>query len=86
MKKNQFNKSKNGLSRIAAVEKADNGEYKNATNEFTEAIHINPNDAGSYFTRATLKVRIGDIKGARQDFKMCEIYHRNINSEYYPLV
>ncbi len=85
-KQNKFYKSRNGLSNISAIEKADSGKYKNAINEFTEAIHTNPNDTGSYFARATLRVRIGDIEGARQDFKMCEICHHKISSEYYPLV
>ncbi len=74
------------LSNISAVEKADSGDYKDAINEFTDVIRINPNDANSYFARATARVRTGDIEGARQDFKMCEICQRKINSEYYPLV
>ncbi len=86
MQEHQFNKSKNGSRNISAIDKADSGEYKNAINEFTEAIRINPNNAGLYFARATVRVRIGDIEGARQDFDMCEICHRKINSEYYPLV
>ena len=88
MKQNKFYKSRNGLNNISAVERADSGEYKNAINEFTEAIRINPNDAGSYFARATVRVRIGDIEGARQDFKMCEICHRFTNSKAadYPIV
>jgi tetratricopeptide (TPR) repeat protein len=85
-KQNKFYKNRNVLSNLSAIEKADSGEYKNAINEFTEAIHFNPNDAGSYFARATLRVRIGDIEGARQDFKMCEICHRKISPECYPLV
>ena len=86
MQEHQFNKSKNGSRNISAIDKADSGEYKNAINEFTEAIRINPNDAGSYFARATLKVRIGDIEGARQDFIMCENCHRNSNFKDYPIV
>ncbi len=87
-KQNKFYKSRNVLSHISAVEKADSGEYKIAINEFTEAIRINPNDAGLYFARATVRVRIGDIEGARQDFKMCEICHRFTNSKAadYPIV
>lgn len=86
IQKNQFKKSKNGINSVSAVEKADSGEYKNAINEFTEAIRINPNDAGSYFARATLKVRIGDTEGARLDFIMCENCHRNSNFKDYPIV
>jgi tetratricopeptide (TPR) repeat protein len=88
MQKNQSDKHKQGLGCISAVEKADSGEYDDAIDEFTEAIRINPNDAKSYFARATLKVRIGDIEGARKDFMMCENYHHIANSklEDYPLV
>lgn len=86
MHKKQHDKNINVSGRILGFEKSDNGEYKNAINEFTEAIHINPNDAGSYFARATLKVRIGDIEGARQDFKICENCHRKSNFKDYPLV
>jgi uncharacterized Zn finger protein (UPF0148 family) len=87
-KQNKFNKSRNCLNNISAVERADSGEYKNAINEFTEAICINPNNAGLYFARATVRVRIGDIEGARQDFDMCEICHRfnNSKAEDYPIV
>ncbi|GMR25043.1 MAG: hypothetical protein BMS9Abin39_0318 [Ignavibacteria bacterium] len=73
---------------ISGIEKADSGEYEDAIREFTEAIGLNPMDAKSYFNRATLKVRIGDLKGAREDFKMAENCHRNMNSkiEEYPLL
>lgn len=88
MQQNKFNKNKNGLSSISAVEKADIGEYENAIDEFTEIISLNPKDANSYFARATVKVKIGDIEGARLDFKMSEMCHRtsNLGFENYPLV
>ena len=79
---------KNGVSKISAIEKADNGDYENAIVEFTRLIRINPNDTGSYFARATIRVRIGDIEGALHDFKMCEISDRKKKSIFdnYPLV
>lgn len=85
---NQLNKNKNGVSKISAIEKADNGDYENAIVEFTRLILINPNDTGSYFARATIRVSIGDIEGSLQDFKMCEIsdLKNNSNFENYPLV
>jgi tetratricopeptide (TPR) repeat protein len=87
-KQNKFYKGRNVLSNISAIEKADSGEYKNAINEFTEAIHFNPNNAGLYFARATIRVKMGDIEGAREDFKMSENVDRknNSNFENYPLV
>jgi tetratricopeptide (TPR) repeat protein len=88
MQQNQSRKNKNELSRISAVEKADNGDYQKAIDEFNELIRLNPKDANSYFARATLKVRIGDIEGARSDFVMSEMCHRtnNLSFENYPVV
>jgi hypothetical protein len=88
LQQNQFNKNKKDFSRVSAILKADNSDYENAINEFTEIISLNPDDANSYFARATLKVRLGDIEGARLDFKMSEMCHRtsNFGFENYPLV
>lgn len=88
MQQNESRKNKKELSCISAVEKADNGDYQKAINEFNELIRLNPKDANSYFTRATLKVRIGDIEGARSDFVMSEMCHRasNLTSQNYPVV
>lgn len=88
MQQNKSRKNKNDLSSISAVEKADNGDYQKAIDEFSELVRLNPKDANSYFARATVRVRMGDIEGARKDFKMSEKYHRNAHpkSEDYPLV
>ena len=88
IQQNQSRKNKNELSYISAVEKADNGDYQKAINEFNELILLNPKDANSYFERAALKVRTGDIKGARLDFEMSEKCHRasNLTSPNYPVV
>jgi len=53
---------------IIGVEKADAGEIEVAIRYFTEAIEIDPTDPKAYFNRATLRVKIGDIQGARSDF------------------
>ena len=53
---------------IIGVEKADLGELEIAIRYFTEAIEIDPGDPKAYFNRATLRVRLGDIQGARDDF------------------
>jgi Flp pilus assembly protein TadD len=79
----------NVFHNISGIEKADNGEYEDAIREFTKAIEFNPMDEKSYFHRATLKVRLGDLEGAREDFKMAEDYcHRKLNPKYeeYPLL
>ena len=88
VQQNQSRKNKNELSYISAVEKADIGDYQKAIDEFSELIRLNPKDANSYFARATAKVRIGDIEGARLDFEMSEMCHRtsNLTSKNYPVV
>jgi len=57
---------------IIGVEKADLGEIDVAIRYFTEAIAVNPDDPRAYFNRATLRVKIGDIKGARSDFLLAK--------------
>ena len=76
------------LNNILVIDKADNGNYEEAINDFDKIIRLDPNDASSYFARATLKVRLGDIEGARQDFKMSELCERkeDTESKYYPIV
>ena len=57
---------------IIGVENADQGEIEIAIRYFTGAIAITPNDPRAYFNRATLKVKIGDIQGARSDFILAQ--------------
>jgi len=74
---------------ISGSEKTESGEYEDAIREFTKAIGLDPMDEKSYFHRATLKVRLGDLEGARADFKMAENCCRgkiNPNYEEYPLL
>lgn len=76
------------LNNISIIEKADSGNYEEAIDDFDKIIRLNPDDANSYFARATLKVRLDDIEGARQDFKMSELCRRKEDtaSKNYPLV
>jgi len=88
MLQNQFDKHTQDFGSISGVEKADSGEYDDAINEFTKVLSQNPKDANAYFSRATLKVDIGDIKGARRDFEMSEkCHHENkLDLAEYPLL
>jgi tetratricopeptide (TPR) repeat protein len=54
------------------VKKADVGMYKEAAEYFTKAIELEPEDSLSYFNRATVKINLGDIPGARIDFALSE--------------
>lgn len=76
------------IHNVLGVEKADKGRYEDAFKAFTRAIELNSKDADAYFNRATLKVRIGDIKGASLDFKMSENCHRDSGFKFvnYPLL
>jgi Flp pilus assembly protein TadD len=90
VKPQQSSVGKNGknLNRLNIIEKADSGDYEGAINDCNEMIRLNPNDAKSYFARATFKVRLGDIDGARKDFKMSALCRGkgNTSFENYPLV
>ncbi|HSP88733.1 MAG TPA: tetratricopeptide repeat protein [Ignavibacteriaceae bacterium] len=84
----QFNDQKQITHNILGVENGDKGRYKDAFYEFTKAIELNPKDANAYFNRATLKVQLGDIKGASSDFKMSEKCHHDSGFKFlnYPLL
>lgn len=87
--KSGVNEGNQVFHNISGIEKADSGEYEDAIREFTKAIGLNPMDEKSYFHRATLKVRLGDLEGARADFKMAENCCRhktNQKFEEYPLL
>ncbi len=56
------------------VKKADVGMFKEAAEYFTKAIELAPEDSLSYFNRATVKINLGDIPGARIDFALSESY------------
>ena len=47
---------------------ADAGKFKEAAECFTKAIELAPKDSLSFFNRATVKINIGDILGARVRF------------------
>lgn len=50
------------------VKKADECKFKEALEFFTKAIELMPEDSLAYFNRATVKMSIGDIPGAKLDF------------------
>ncbi len=65
---------------ITGVSKADLGHYHEALTYFSKAIEIDPDNFISYFNRASIKMKLGDIEGARIDFKKSEV----LNSiDYY---
>lgn len=57
---------------VDGVEKADLGDYHKALQYFNKAIEIDPKNFISYFNRASIKMNLGDIKGAICDFHKSE--------------
>ncbi len=70
------------------MNKSNKRKNVDVINCLIKVIELNPNDAISFFNRATLKVRIGDIEGARRDFEMSENCHSDNNYKFedYPLL
>jgi tetratricopeptide (TPR) repeat protein len=56
------------------IKKTDIGKFKEAVEFFTKAIELQPQDSVSYFNRATVKIDLGDIPGARLDFALSESF------------
>lgn len=47
---------------------ADEGKLYKALDNFNKAIKANPQNHIAYYNRATIKIDLGDIEGARKDF------------------
>ncbi|MBK6912627.1 MAG: tetratricopeptide repeat protein [Ignavibacteriales bacterium] len=65
---------------IIGVNQADNRNYKDALELFTEAIKLNPNDSVAFFNRASIEMQLGLYKEARKDFK--ESAKLELNSDF----
>lgn len=57
---------------IFGVREADRGNYRKALKYFNRAIQEDPNNAISYFNRASIKMTLGDVDGAIVDFRLSE--------------
>lgn len=75
----RLNKVDNLFYNTEGVKKADDGKFKEAAEYFTKAIELVPEDSLSYFNRATVKINLGDILGARLDFALSESFQLSIN-------
>lgn len=47
---------------------ADEGNYVEALRYFNRAIEIDPYNATAYFNKGTVKVKLGDLTGSKNDF------------------
>ncbi|GAA6616709.1 tetratricopeptide repeat protein [Scytonema sp. NUACC26] len=52
----------------AFIVMAERGNKKEALNQFTEALRLNPNNANAYYNRGFVRHELGDDKGALEDF------------------
>ena len=57
---------------VDGVNQADLGKYDEALEYFTKAIEEDPKNFISYFNRASIRMHLGDIKGAINDFHKSE--------------
>lgn len=53
---------------IMGISLADEGNLEAALENFDKAIETNPANHIAYFNRATIKIDLGDLDGARNDF------------------
>lgn len=64
--------SDNYVDNINGVNNADLGKYSEALKYFSKAIEDDPTNFVSYFNRASIKMIMGDIEGARKDFNKAQ--------------
>jgi Tfp pilus assembly protein PilF len=58
---------------VMGISMADEGNLTAALDNFNKAIETNPNNHIAYFNRATIKIDLGDLDGARDDFTRFDI-------------
>jgi tetratricopeptide (TPR) repeat protein len=66
---------------IKGANKADDGQLKEALENFDKAIELNPDYAIALFNRATIKADLGDLRGAKEDFCRAKNIESELNSE-----
>ena len=47
---------------------ADEGNLNEALENYNKAIEVNPENHIAYYNRATIKIDLGDLEGAKNDF------------------
>ncbi|MDO8548896.1 MAG: tetratricopeptide repeat protein [Ignavibacteria bacterium] len=57
---------------------ADIEKYNEAIEDYTKAIEIYPRDATCFFNRGTVRINLGDIEGAKDDFKIATILNLSV--------
>jgi len=68
----RLNKADKLFYNAEGLKKADKCKFREALELFTKAVDLNPKDSLSYFNRATIKMDIGDILGAKLDFRLSQ--------------
>ena len=52
---------------------ADEGKLEEALENFNKAIETDPNNHIAFYNRATIRIDLGDIEGARNDFRIFDL-------------
>lgn len=69
---------------IKGANKADEGEFEEALENFNKAIELNPLYAVALFNRATIKADLGDFEGAKDDFIQAKCIEFETSTEAIP--
>ena len=68
---------------LKGANKADEGKFGEAVENFDKALDLNPELSAALFNRATIKADFGDLKGAREDFVKVREIELKRNQELY---
>ena len=59
------------------------GDYKGALDDYTQALHLKPDDTEAYYNRGTAKIKLGQHFAAIQDFDMAIQLEPDLAEAYY---
>ncbi len=51
------------------IRNAQEGNYEKAIYDYNQALHVDPRDAEAYFLRGVARSKLGDERGANEDFE-----------------
>ena len=68
----------------AGVDKSRKGDFKEALEDFNQALQIDPNNADAYGNRCVARHKLGDKQGAIEDCqKASALYQLQENTKYH---
>jgi tetratricopeptide (TPR) repeat protein len=70
-----------------ALARLKGGDNQGAIEDYSQALQLNPSDAGAHYYRGVARASIGDKKGALEDFQNAgELYQKQGNAGEYQKV